>query len=70
MFATLSVLLAAATITTAPPSTAFAVDLRAPDAQQQWLFPEQTSVIQDGELICDGRSHMSRAFSGPRHGTT
>ena len=66
MFATLSVILAAGAIATTPPNTTFAIDLRSSDAQLQWQFPEQTAVIRDGELICDGRSHMSRAFFLPK----
>jgi hypothetical protein len=42
-----------------------AIDLSAPGAAGQWVFPEKTASIQGGELLLDGRQQMSRAFFTP-----
>jgi hypothetical protein len=43
-----------------------AVDLQSPTAGESWFFPEGTSTIRDGELVCDGRKQISRAFFEPQ----
>lgn len=42
-----------------------AIDLSAPGAAGQWVFPEETAAIQDDELVLDGLQQMSRAFFTP-----
>lgn len=42
-----------------------AIDLSAVDAVDRWVFPESSAMIQDGELVLDGRQAMSRAFFQP-----
>ena len=41
------------------------INLSAEDAAKQWFFSDDTATIRDGELVCDGRKKMSRAFYLP-----
>ncbi len=65
----LALILATALVTAAGPSDAqpseLSIDLTSSTAGNDWLFPEKTALIRDGELICDGREKMSRAFLLP-----
>jgi len=42
-----------------------AIDLAQEQAGDQWMLPDDTASLQDGELILDGRAHVSRAFFLP-----
>lgn len=46
-------------------SPELAIDLEGEDAAKQWFFAEGTAGLRDGELVCDGRKQMSRAFFLP-----
>lgn len=60
-----SLMLAAAIVAAAHPTPELAINLSAADADQEWLFPEQGVTIDAGELVCDGRQRMARAFYLP-----
>ena len=61
----LAILLTSVAIALPQPSPELAIDLNADDAAKQWFFSEGTAVLHDGELVCDGRQQMSRAFFLP-----
>ena len=61
----LAILLTSAVIATPHQSPELAIDLHAKDAGKQWFYAEDSAIVRDGELICDGRKKMSRAFFLP-----
>jgi len=61
----LALLLTTVALAADPQAHELAINLTAADAAEQWSFLEDAVVIRDGELVCDGREKMSRAFFLP-----
>ena len=62
---------AASSVSAAQPAAGFGgvatrIDLAAADAAKSWVLPESTSKVCNGELVLDGRQHVSRAFYEPK----
>jgi len=45
-----------------------AVDLQASTAAANWLFLDETAMLENGELLLDGRQKISRALVTAAHG--
>ena len=41
------------------------IDLSAEGAADEWMLLDETASVQEGELVLDGRTHMSRVFLKP-----
>ena len=60
-----SIILATAMAAAAAQAPELAIDLSATSAAEEWFFADDTAAIRDGELVCDGRERISRAFYLP-----